>query len=192
MQLIRRTAIAILWLGISVAARGSIVSSGSILLPGTVALDLDNGSTSIGDPGLDIFWDMIGGGARAMAALAVGAGIVNIGVTDFNAVTVAQLQALSYGASVDGSDGSNQLVLGDVFAVHTDLGNYSKVLVTNDFTQNFNTIGLQWETDSAQSAVPEPVSSWLVILGIAGISGLRLRRHRHHPFRERKSLGVAQ
>jgi hypothetical protein len=63
-----------------------------------------------------------------------GAQIVNIGVVSFSSVTLAQLQALSYGtAGIDGSDLSNVLVPDDVFAVQTNAGNFSKVLVTGRF-----------------------------------------------------------
>ena len=60
-----------------------------------------------------------------------GAGIVNLGVVDFTALSSAALQKLAYGSTpIPGNnDSTNQLVNGDVFAVRTRSGNFAKVLV---------------------------------------------------------------
>jgi hypothetical protein len=73
---------------------------------------------------------------------------VNLGVVSFSTVTLSQLQSLPYGnAPIDGSDVGNVLVPGDVFAVHTDRGNYSKVLVTGPFDSGQNNgLPIEWVT----------------------------------------------
>jgi hypothetical protein len=78
----------------------------------------------------DVFWEQVTSTMREMAPLH-GAEVANIGVTNFTNVTAAQLQGLSYSTTpIDGNnDGTNELVTGDVWAVHTDGGHYVKVKV---------------------------------------------------------------
>jgi hypothetical protein len=72
-----------------------------------------------------------------------GASVANIGVTNFTNVTAAQVKALSFGTTpIDGNaDPGNKLVPGDVWAVHTDLGAWVKVLVTG---YNVSNISVQY------------------------------------------------
>ena len=67
-----------------------------------------------------------------------GATIANLGVVDFNAITLADLMWLTYDTTpINGSDVGNVLVPGNVFAVHTNAGNYAKAKVVtwgNDIT----------------------------------------------------------
>ncbi len=73
-----------------------------------------------------------------------GATIVNLGVVNFNSITKAQLQSYSYSTTpIDGNnDATNQLVNGDVFAVHTSDGHYAKVKIV---TYGYN-LQIQWVT----------------------------------------------
>ena len=102
-----------------------IVRTG-IIIQGTFHYDFDLVSNT------DVWWEQITSTVRKMAP-ENGATIANIGVTNFTNVTYAQLKGKSYSTSpLDGNnDSSNQLVTGDVFAVHTDLGSYVKAVVTN-------------------------------------------------------------
>ncbi len=70
--------------------------------------------------------------------------LVNLGIVNFNNITLAKLQSYSYSTTpIDGNnDSTNQLVNGDVFAVHTSSGNYAKVLV---LSYGYN-IQIQWVT----------------------------------------------
>jgi hypothetical protein len=75
--------------------------------------------------------------------------IVNLGVVDFDSLSVAELQNLLYGTTPirGNNDASNQLVQGDVFAVLTHGGNYAKVQVSN---YDYN-LTIRWVTASAAS-----------------------------------------
>ena len=61
------------------------------------------------------------------------ASIVNLGQVDFDALNIGQLQGLSYESDwiPANADASNQLINGNVFAVHTNDGSYAKVKVVN-------------------------------------------------------------
>ena len=56
---------------------------------------------------------------------------MNLGAVDFNSLTAPTLASLAYSSTpIDGNnDATNKLVAGDVFAVHTNKGNYAKVKV---------------------------------------------------------------
>jgi hypothetical protein len=155
-----------------IAAAASTVSSGTATIPGTFEFDFDAGAL-IAPPSADVFWEQFTSTTRALEPID-GAEIVNIGIVSFAGVTVADLQALSYGtAGIDGSDLSNILVPGDVFAVETNAGNFSKVLVTGAFTSDDNGLPIQWETSSA--AVPEPTTLPLICLCVAGLAAVKRR-----------------
>lgn len=155
-------------------AIAGVVSSGTATIPGTFSFDVDAGVVDnfVIDPGADVFWEQFTATTRALEP-ENGAMIANIGVVDFASVTLADLEALPYGtAGIDGSDVSNVLVPGDVFAVQTNAGNFAKVLVTGPFVPGTdNDIPIQWETDSA--AVPEPGGSALCLAAIAGLALVR-------------------
>ena len=108
----------------------SIVSQGSTVLKGTFAFDLENGTQGGVGPNFDIWWEQMTTVARQMAPQN-GASLINLGVTNFAAVTPAGLQSLNYSSTpIPGSnDASNKLVVGDVFAVHTNAGNFAKVQI---------------------------------------------------------------
>src|SRR5690348_4475695 len=110
--------------------QATVVSGGTTVLQGTYTFDLDTGIEGGLGGTEDIWWDQQTDVARQMVPQN-GAGIVNLGVVDFNALPAAALQSLAYGsAPIPGNnDPTNQLVDGDVFAVRTTSGNYAKVLV---------------------------------------------------------------
>ena len=125
----------------------TIISQGTATLKGTFLFDLDTGTQSLpgeDPPAADIFWNQATDTIRSMAP-ANGAGIVNIGVTNFANVLPAALPGLAYSSTtgIDGNnDATNKLVTGDVFAVKTNQGNFAKVLVTS---YGYN-IGIEWVT----------------------------------------------
>jgi hypothetical protein len=155
----------------------SIVSSGTVTIPGTFSFDLDAGVVDVFgvDPAADIFWEQFTTTTRGIEPVD-GAAIVNLGEVDFASLTLSQLEALTYGSTgIDGSDGTNVLVPGDVFAVDTNSGNFAKVLVTGDFDPSLNNgLPIQWETDSPSA--PEPGGFVPALLALIGLGGLKWRR----------------
>jgi hypothetical protein len=125
------------------AMNSIIVSQGTATLKGTYQFDLDAGVESVTGvvlPGADIWWEQLtlGGGMGGTGFKVLrqmtpqnGAGIVNLGAVNFDAITATSLQALAYtpGPITGNDDASNLLVNGDVFAVRTTNGNYAKVRV---------------------------------------------------------------
>jgi hypothetical protein len=163
------------------AVRAAIVSSGSTTIPGTFSFDFDAGvviNNFITDPAADVFWEQFTSTTRAVTPVN-GATIVNLGVTSFAGITLSDLTTLVYGTSgISGSDGSNALVPGDVFAVHTNAGNYAKALVTGPFDTSLdNGLPMEWVTYSPQ-AVPEPdtAAGVAVTLGVLAFARRRGRR----------------
>jgi hypothetical protein len=96
----------------------------NITINGTFSYDFDLVDNT------DVFWEQVTSTIREMAPQN-GAEVANIGATNFTNVTAVQLQGLSYSTTpIDGNnDGTNKLVAGDVWAVHTDGGHYVKVKV---------------------------------------------------------------
>ena len=108
----------------------TIVKQGTAVLKGTFAFDLDTGTQGGSTPGMDIWWEQQTNVERQMVPQG-SARIVNLGVTDFASLSADALQLLTYGAAPINGDNNNtnKLVTGDVFAVTTNQGNYSKVKV---------------------------------------------------------------
>ena len=109
-----------------------VVNQGTTVLKGTFTFDLDTGVQGGVGPGQDIWWDQQTTVARQMVPQGT-ARIVNVGSVDFNGLTADALQLATYGTTpINGSNNaSNKLVTGDVFAVLTNQGNYSKVKVVS-------------------------------------------------------------
>ncbi len=113
----------------------TIVAQGTgTVLKGTFMFDFDTGTESVAgpiSPTMDVFWDQHTAVVRSMDPIQ-GAKIINLGAVNFASLTAANLQLLPYATTpIDGNaDTTNQLVVGDVFAVLTNKGNYAKVLVT--------------------------------------------------------------
>lgn len=94
-------------------------------IQGTYTYDFDQPTSD------DVQWNQVTSTTRHMDPMN-GATIVNMGVTNFANVTAAQLKGLAYGTTpIDGSDTTNKLVNGDIFAVHTGSGHYVKVQVVS-------------------------------------------------------------
>ena len=121
----------------------SIVSQGTALLKGTFTFDLETGVEGGPSANVDIWWDQQTTVLRQMVPKN-SAKILNLGVVDFNSITASGLQHLTYSTTpIPGNDNAtNKLVPGDVFAVLTNKGNYSKVKV---ITYGYN-LEIQWVT----------------------------------------------
>src|SRR5712691_3667078 len=135
------------FLGTSLVSRAQVVSSGTVEIPGTFEFDFDAGVIT-GSPAADVFWEQFTATTRALQPTN-GASIVNLGTSvNFSSLTPAQLQALTYGSSgIDGSNGTSLLVVGDVFAVRTNSGNYAKAVVSKPLdSQQNNGLIIQWAT----------------------------------------------
>ena len=107
------------------------VSHGTTTLRGTWLFDCETGTLggALTGPG-DIWWEQETNTIRRMLPVS-GARIVNLGHVDYNALSSASLQSLTYTSTaiVGNNDPSNQLTTGDVFAVHTNAGNLCKIQV---------------------------------------------------------------
>ena len=136
------------------------VSSGTTMIKGTWLFDCETGTlVSPQTQTADIWWEQIDNVKRRMTPTG-GAGIVNLGPVDFNLLTPAVLQSLSFGStSIPGNnDASNQLTVNDVFAVRTKSGNIAKIKVlqygydlkvqwvTYKFASPYHTIGTGYAT----------------------------------------------
>jgi Tol biopolymer transport system component len=117
------------------------VSSGLATLFGLQQFDFEMG-TSVYETG-DVLWRQITAVERELVP-SNDALITNLGAVDYDAITLDELMAYSYGsAPINGNDDpSNQLVVGDVFAVKTADGNYAKAKVA---TYGYD-LELQWTT----------------------------------------------
>lgn len=114
-----------------VAPSTGVVSSGTTVIKGTWIFDCETGTIG-GDMSkiYDIWWEQIDTVKRQMVSMA-GVGIINLGPVDFNSLTPAALQSLSFGSTpIPGNnDATNQLTANDVFAVRTKSGNIAKIKV---------------------------------------------------------------
>ncbi|RPI39106.1 MAG: hypothetical protein EHM53_06860 [Methanoregulaceae archaeon] len=160
-----------------------VISEGSGILTGTGGADLDTGTLNLPFSQwseTDIWWEQPGGPARRMVPQN-GATIVNLGVVNFDEITVNHLEQLPYSATpIPGNDDTtNQLINDDVFAVHTKSGNWAKVKVLN----YGYSITLQWVTfNKDYCSFPEfplPILPATMIIGFIG-AVLFIQRTREH------------
>jgi len=136
----------VIWLLVRDGGSGSeatVVTSGTGTLRGTWLWDADTGTESNTGPPADMWWEQQTAVLRRMTPRN-NATLVNLGVVDFDAVDADQLSKLTYAATpIPGNaEGPNQLVNGDVFAVHSTDGNFAKFKV---LSYGYN-LGIQWVT----------------------------------------------
>lgn len=124
-------------------SKATVVSSGRGTLRGTWLWDADAGVESNTGPPADMWWEQQTAVLRQMTPRN-SARLVNLGVVNFDSIDAKKLSKLTYAATpIPGNDNaSNQLVNGDVFAVHTTDGNFAKFKV---LTYAYN-LGIQWVT----------------------------------------------
>lgn len=144
---------------VPVPPTATLVSSGTAILKGTWTFDFDTGAEGPAT-GADVWWDQQTDTLRQMVAVS-GAQLYNIGVTDFDTLSAAQLQGLAYStAAIPGNnDATNRLVNGDVFAVKTNAGNYAKVQVTNyGYDLSIRWVTYQFSASSTPTITTQAVS----------------------------------
>jgi hypothetical protein len=138
-----------------------IVSSGEGVLRGTYLFSFDTGAETSSRSASDVWWEQQTNVERQLVPDGI-AKIVNLGVGDFDSITLDDLRGRAYGrAPICGNaNASNQLVVGDVFAVQTLGHNYAKVQVL-EYAYNLK---LRWVTYAAlpvyrvaETAVDSPV-----------------------------------
>ncbi len=138
------------------AQAASPISTGTVILgesggPNAINLDLGTVSNTLstgirsGDIELIKPGDLPGASQCMLSAIGKSQ-LTNLGVGSFDQITPRSLERLSYNSSYlyCGNDLSNQLTTGDIFAVHTNSGNYAKVLVIS-YNPNF-VIQIKWAT----------------------------------------------
>ncbi|HCU85667.1 PEP-CTERM sorting domain-containing protein [Methylophilus sp. UBA6697] len=168
--------------GVATSAQAASVSEGVTVIPGTYLFDFDTGSLTTG-PGADVWWEQITSTSRVLmpystAQLAY-VGQVGVGGLSFNALTVSDLEALTYSSTgISGGDVGNLLTANSVFAVKTDAGNYGKVLVTFPFFQAYqnNGLGVYWVTMTPTIPVPEADTFSMLLAGFGLMASVVRRR----------------
>jgi len=105
-------------------------------IDGTFNFDFDTGQQADVGGGIDggtadVWWEIIDDDDRRLVPQN-GAELAYLGDVEFEDVSAESLQRRSYSTDpIDGSEGSNRLFDGAVFAVRTDEGNYAKAEVLN-------------------------------------------------------------
>lgn len=167
--------------GVATSAQAATVSEGVATIPGTFFFDFDAGSLAGAGP--DVWWEQMTTTSRALmpystAQLAY-VGQVGVGGLSFNALTVSDLEALTYSSTgISGGDVGSLLTANSVFAVKTDAGNYGKVLVTFPFFQAYqnNGLGVYWVTMTPTTPVPEADTYSMLLAGFALMAAVVRRR----------------
>jgi len=127
----------------------TILSQGTTTITGTWLFDVETGTMVAPGTQTDIWWEQITTLKRQMTPKN-NAGIINLGIVDFNSISAAALQTFTYTSTpiIGNNDATNKLVNGDVFCVKTKDGNYSKLKV---IAYGYN-ITVQWVTYKLQPA----------------------------------------
>ena len=121
----------------------TIVAADTTTLKGTWTFDFDMGVQGAEFTNSDVWWEQETNVLRKLVPTG-NAKIINLGVIDFDLLSALELKELAY-SNVPipaNNDASNQLVIGDVFAVATNSGNFTKVKVL-DYGYNLE---IQWVT----------------------------------------------
>jgi hypothetical protein len=110
---------------VNLTRTASVVTSGTVVLKDSYGFNLDTGTEDATGAPLtgDIWWSPPNGMVRLG-----GAQLLNLGSAAYGSITPDTLQSLPYSPT---TIPSATLVTGDVFAVHTNGGNFGKVLVVS-------------------------------------------------------------
>ena len=130
LSLLRSCLLTLLLVGLPASAGAVLVSSSaSDLLRATFLYDFDIGAEVGVVPGADVIWAQISATEREMR-IWNSTGLLSLGATNYDALSESTLSGLAYSSSpIPGGDAVNRLNVGDVFAVRTTDGNFSKVQV---------------------------------------------------------------
>jgi uncharacterized protein (TIGR03437 family) len=134
-------------LAISLSSAAWADQSGSATLAANTFLNLDTGVVSSGGGG-DLLWN---GTELTPQGLAATYNLGKYGARGFKAIRASNAAAVTYSPA---SIPAGKLVEGDIFGVHTNGGNYSKVLVTG---VNGASLSLQFTTFAAAIAAASSV-----------------------------------
>ncbi|ARV58075.1 hypothetical protein BZZ01_04990 [Nostocales cyanobacterium HT-58-2] len=104
--------------------------SGSGVLHGTWLFDFESGSEVNQLSMADVWWEQLTNTKRQLVPVS-GATLCSLGLVNYDALTLSNLEKLSYSStSIQGNmNGINQLVDNSVFAVRTRMGRFAKVQV---------------------------------------------------------------
>jgi TolB protein len=121
----------------------------------------------------DVHWEQMTAVERRLNP-SDGALITNLGVVNYDAIGLAELKGYTYGSDpINGNDDpSNQLVVGDVFAVKTSDGNYAKAKVVTygyDLELQWNTYPDRPRADINCNGGIDAVDALLILRRIAGL-----------------------
>ena len=113
-----------------VQSLAATVSQGTTILKGTWLFDCETGANIAPGVTADLWWQQVDGVKRNIVPSG-NAKVVNLGLVDFNLVTPFTIQTYSYNntAIIGNNDATNKLLVGDVFCIKTNEGNYCKIKV---------------------------------------------------------------
>jgi hypothetical protein len=119
------------------------VSTGSGVLRGTWCFDFDAGIESANMQAADVWWEQKTQTTREMVPLN-GAVTCGMGILNFDSLTLADLQKLTYSTAPLPANvtGTNVLPDGSIFAVRTRTGNFVKVQILH---YDYN-LQIRWQT----------------------------------------------
>jgi len=101
------------------------ISTYSITIPGTWNLDVDTGTVVAGDPTRDFQWAIISGPPyEGVVAPYSGVTFVNLGIVDFD--SICDVSGYNF---LDIALDDDDLPVGTVVLIHTNLGNYAKMRI---------------------------------------------------------------
>jgi hypothetical protein len=182
--MIRRFLLAIVAaFGISAGAEASLILTNSTTINTTWTFDFETGLSGGTSANTDVWWHIMSSTSRELARNPFGTGAMldALGAVSFSSITEANLVSFAYSASpINGADpiASTQLATGDVFAVHTNEGNYvlAQILGYNanfDMQINYNVY------NGVIAAIPEPETYAMMLAGL-GLLGLTARRRKQN------------
>jgi hypothetical protein len=114
-------------------SRPTVARYPDVLIRGTAMMDVDTGTVSPKDKKTrDFHWQQRSQTARCIEPRN-GAAVAHLGDVDFEKLALSDLERAVYSEKpIKGDDDNNQLTPGTVVAVRTNLGNYAKMLVTEN------------------------------------------------------------
>lgn len=112
-----------------IAGSNGTTASGTVTVDSSRSFDFDSGTVSPSS-GKDVWWHVINDTERQLETKN-DAAVAYLGDVNYSSISAAEVQQLDYDTDrvIDGSDSSNELFEGAVFAVRTTTGNYAKAKV---------------------------------------------------------------
>jgi len=129
----------------------AVISTYSITVPGTWHLNVDTGTMIPGDPGVDFQWARPAPDEGILAP-DPGVTVVNLGIVDFDSVCDASGYDYVHVGIED-----DDLPVGTVVLIHTNLGNYAKIRIDGIGSDLEVTVTIQDDGSTNLCALEEPV-----------------------------------